>query len=275
MCMIFVCREGIPSFTSLKRAEETNDDGAGIAWREKDSKKEEGTVVRWKKGLSAKEVWDLINEMELKKYLPFVVHFRSASQGGDLKELCHPFPIVESVSLALEGTAKCVLFHNGTFHRWEEMMQKVCWGGGARMPPGPWSDSRALAWLAYHRGWTSLRLTDWGMGRVVLFDHKGNVILQGSGWKEGVDKGVVQSGELRDPIIKVYSGNHSVWRGGRSDDARDTFRTTPLTTEQKKKLSFLWEEGDEVLVYSQQELDSIMDEVAKDNDLLIASAGGM
>jgi hypothetical protein len=271
--MIFICREGIPSYESLLKAESSNSDGGGIAWRETDTKG--NTLVRWKKGLKAHEINDVLKELELEKYLPVIIHFRSASQGGNVKELCHPFPITEGVSTDLEGTAKAVLFHNGTYGMWDSAMKEMVWVAGLKMPVGPWSDSRFLAWLAFHRGWTSLRLADWGNGRIVLLDSKGNLVIQGNGWRDGADKGVLQSGELREwsKAVEVYNRHNSPYNRSFERGTPERLQGFPLTTDQKKKLNLLWEEGDEVMVYSQQELDAIYDEMAKDTDILMSMSG--
>lgn len=126
--------------------------GGGIAWLER----EEG-VLYWKKGLTAEEIF----QISQKKGLPQVAHFRIGTVGGKGKELCHPFPVTKKCSLALEGETQApVLFHNGHYAAWREDAKRVLFQAAeTRLPGGEWSDSRALAWIAAHKGKGYLTLT--------------------------------------------------------------------------------------------------------------------
>lgn len=279
--MIFLCREGIPTLDVMKRAEEQNSDGAGIAWVEQSptEKEKNRTIVHWKKNLTADEVFKVMKDLKLEKHLPnyhFIIHFRAASIGGKSERLCQPFPIEKGVSTDLEGTAKKVLFHNGTYHRWDDDMKVVSFAGGAEVPFGPWNDSRMLAWLALNRGLGSLYLTNWGghmngSGRIAVLHADGTSHHLGMGWQDGEQNGVLQSGVVasvktsfrheradRDDYEELWNNRHS--------DAR----TRPLLTGGsdlgprliRPLKSSLYEEGEEVALYSVLEYNNILKEIA-------------
>lgn len=135
----------------LDAAWDTNDDGAGIAWREpaadgaREANGDPVLEVVWKKGLGLNEVKELCERVPM----PYVVHFRSASQGGVFANLTHPFEVSEEASDDLEGRTKCpVLFHNGTWGMWPERSLEASIRSGVNIPLGMWSDSRAMAWLS-------------------------------------------------------------------------------------------------------------------------------
>lgn len=149
MCVIYACGTALPPLDELERGFRVNDDGAGLAWLKKNSKGEE--MVFWKK--------DFKNDKELLAYVeaekipfPLVIHFRTASVGGKTPELAHPFPVWTGVPTWLEGQATSVLFHNGHLSKWEDMVVAAAMGAREQVPLGPWSDTRALAWLAHLKG---------------------------------------------------------------------------------------------------------------------------
>ncbi len=159
----------------LERAHAANPHGAGVAWLE-------GGLVRWKKGLDAVTVAQMIADGALT--LPYVVHFRLASVGEKTPELCHPFPITDSASTDLEGSATSVLFHNGTWKDYENRLLRM------RLT-GQISDTRVLAaWISVNEkprpdeGWfadlTLDQLSD--TSRFALFSTKGP-ILYGRWWR--------------------------------------------------------------------------------------------
>jgi len=134
---------------------DSNDSGGGAAWRELGDNNE--PAVRWSKGNSKEEM------VELNKTLPFpyVLHFRVPS-GGTSKSLlaCHPFVIDDDATCHYEGITKnFVLFHNGFWRDWEDKLQNIAISGFIKIPPGPWSDSRGLAFGANHLGRGFLTLT--------------------------------------------------------------------------------------------------------------------
>lgn len=154
MCVIMVCEDTKPSPDMLRAGFRANDKGAGIAWREntpadKKAKTPASTKVRWKKAITdPEEVVQMVDKLPL----PFVVHFRIPSIGGGSVDLTHPFPIRKGVELDHEGTADEVLFHNGTWHRWDDEMFKAALLKGVKLPRAPFSDSRMMAWLTHLLG---------------------------------------------------------------------------------------------------------------------------
>lgn len=165
MCIIFVNETKRPSDDVLLRADDKNPDGIGIAWREKGQ-------VRWEKGLNIEQLLSRLHS----KPLPFpnVIHFRQATVGGEISALCHPFVASPTASTALKGSAKSVLFHNGHWSPWEFKLRENLLDRGRKIPAGPWSDSRALAWFVGVYGkevleWLDLR----GEQRIILFENNG------------------------------------------------------------------------------------------------------
>ncbi len=152
MCVIFVVQGKRPTDEMVEKAWKKNDDGGGIAWREKVKTNAGKTelLVRWDKGIEDVE--------EMKRYcreapLPFIAHFRIASCGGVKQELTHPFPIDENVPEMLKGqTGGYVLFHNGHWAKWGDYSMDMTIHLNKKTPKGAWSDSRAMAWAAGNYG---------------------------------------------------------------------------------------------------------------------------
>lgn len=175
--MIAIIREG----TQLtdKQAEnmwEANSHGAGLAWREADPKTKK-SFVRWEKGLELDQLQKMITEIPK----PFVAHFRIPSAGGDIAQLTHPFTIDKVVSTALSGkTYGRVLFHNGHWGAWKSELMVAARGRGD-MPLGKWSDSRAMAYMAYVYGLGILELID---EKVVAFGPNDIEVFNASAWSK-------------------------------------------------------------------------------------------
>lgn len=147
MCVILICDRSRPTPEMVKASWAANDHGGGAAWLDfEGSGKSRRRVVRWEKGLSEDEMADRCATLPI----PFIAHFRIASQGGRSMDLTHPFPLEPSVSLRWEGgsCAEGVLFHNGNWSDWKKTMLDAAVRFGKRLPSGVWSDSRALAFLA-------------------------------------------------------------------------------------------------------------------------------
>lgn len=220
MCIIFSCYEGVPDKHDLRAAAEGNPHGAGIAWVQ------DGRV-QWRKGIQgkpdyvAKEIGKLIEG----KPLPLLIHFRVATVGGPIPELTHPFPIVGKVPLALQGSANQVLMHNGHWTDWVKdsletrslmiqgaMREK---GGGlvnVKIPQGPWSDSRAMAWNAsiYGEGFLTLRVPT---QKIAILDSKGGVRYWNlKDWYEDKKGGFYHSA--------------SIWKAKVTDNRGKNFRYT-------------------------------------------------
>lgn len=138
MCVILVCPPKVrPSRHVLELCERSNPHGAGIAWRE-------WGRVHWFKT-------DKLDQIELlarRKSGEIVIHFRIASVGGVTPALRHPFPVSPRAGLANAGSARAVLFQNGTWFGWQEALERAAQAGLA-VPEGAWSDTRAAAFLSH------------------------------------------------------------------------------------------------------------------------------
>lgn len=142
MCVLVLAEKKFPTLAQLEKMEKRNPDGGGMAWVH-------GGVVCWRKGLTAKEIFDLGQHLPL----PLVIHFRMATVGGKQPLLTHPFAITERSVPSLVGSGEDVLFHNGHWSGWEDMM-KAALGRGriSQKVRGPMSDTRAMAVLHYAYG---------------------------------------------------------------------------------------------------------------------------
>jgi hypothetical protein len=153
MCVIAVCQQARLSDRQVELMWDDNPKGGGIAWRERqfDEQGEElAPLVHWKKGLNKEQMVAANRVLEL----PFVLHFRVPSNGTSQSVLAnHPFVVDEEGTTDFEGsTPGYVLFHNGFWGQWEDKIQSIAMNGYVRIPAGPWSDSRGLAWATHHLG---------------------------------------------------------------------------------------------------------------------------
>jgi hypothetical protein len=107
MCVALVVNEDTcPTLDDLKLMEKDNPHGGGMAWAGKNR-------VHYRKGLTAPQIWALLQRIPR----PALVHFRWATHGEKIPQLCHPFPLGErAFNQRLRGTAQAVLIHNGTWH---------------------------------------------------------------------------------------------------------------------------------------------------------------
>lgn len=136
MCVILVCPpKARPDFETLRQCEQANPHGAGIAWREHGE-------VRWVKTDDLQE----IHRLAQAKHGEIVIHFRIASVGGVCPELRHPFPVSRRAGLNHTGSAKAVLFQNGTWSGYGEALRHAQ-SEGHELPKGTMSDARAAAFL--------------------------------------------------------------------------------------------------------------------------------
>jgi hypothetical protein len=166
----------------VEKAFNANKDGGGIAWRE-DKK------VRWAKGLDLEDIQEFCKTAPL----PYVAHFRIASAGGVNPALCHPFPIDATVSLLLEGVFDGpVLFHNGHWTTWRSETRQTVRLKNLIYPAGKWSDTRAMAFEAFHYGLNALEMIDekcvaFGPNDITIFgkpwDSENGVLCSNLGWK--------------------------------------------------------------------------------------------
>lgn len=163
MCVLVVARTKFPTLEQLKQMEETNRDGAGIGWMQ-------DGMAHWRKGLDAEQVFAIGSTLPL----PVVIHFRMATVGGAVKELTHPFPVTPKSGLQLVGNALRVLFHNGHWNNWDDMMTAGRKRGVITgKQPKLMSDTRAMAMLTHAYG-------D-GIPEMLGADGQRLVVLSGSG----------------------------------------------------------------------------------------------
>lgn len=162
MCVIYACGSVLPDKEELHRGAWKNDDGAGVGWLNAEKKR-----VCWKKGMKDEdEVLEFIKDEKIP--FPLAIHFRTASAGGASPFLTHPFPVGKGVPVWLEGDANELLFHNGHLGKWEELVLQAGLAAKDPFPEGPWSDTRAMAWLTHLKGPGVLRFIH-DSSRVLLF----------------------------------------------------------------------------------------------------------
>lgn len=180
MCLIITGTTTKPTLVELLAAEQTNPDGAGMAWTTKSG-------VEFRKGLSAEDVDAKLAKLPARTR--WVVHFRFATVGDPGPGLCHPFPVAKDTSLTIKGRADRVLFHNGTVDDWKDKVRGVVLDPALAIdiPGGEWSDSRGIAWLMALNGSTrGLNFID---GKFVAMNRKGISIYpkNKSGWTHSND----------------------------------------------------------------------------------------
>ena len=224
MCVIFVMQDKRLEPSQVSDAFAANSAGGGVAWR--DMVGNETPVVRWRKGLSLEEMHKACATLPI----PYIAHFRIPSTGGDGMTLCHPFPVTPEVEEKLEGeTPDYVLFHNGTWVPWKHELKQILLAKGVKLPPGNWSDTRALALYAYHFGVNILDIMDEKAATLSPTDLQ----LYASGWSFLKESGIWASnrgwetkGSFKSlkPYIKpsdTIDGDH-YWgdcgMGGRTSD---------------------------------------------------------
>ena len=159
MCVILVCPPNVrPTADVILACHTANPHGAGLAWRENDE-------VHWVKNLGPEELATLLPQLPGE----VVIHFRWASVGGVNPRLCHPFPVDRMASTKLRGSARRVLFHNGTWNGFRNALTYIEKKREERVR-GPISDSRVMALLVNHLNNSNvLRDVD---GRFVIFTRK-------------------------------------------------------------------------------------------------------
>lgn len=174
MCVIVAGKKQKPTADELRACAAANPDGNGVAWVE-------DGLVRFEKGIALAQVEERVRAAPSW----WAAHFRIGTAGGKSPELCHPFPVERDVPLALSGSAKSVLFHNGHVGDWEEtVLARILSSPDAvEVPPGAWSDSRAYAWLVARHGRNVLSFAS---GKWLLLTRSGPRIFPGSqaGWSK-------------------------------------------------------------------------------------------
>lgn len=137
MCVVLICESEKPSLEILTQCKNANSHGIGITWLNENNKAE------YKKGIELDELYKLTLKLEL----PFVIHLRLASCGGQSELLCHPFEITRESQLRLQGECDKTLVHNGHIHEYERLLAAA----GIYIEKNennPMSDSRAIAMIA-------------------------------------------------------------------------------------------------------------------------------
>ncbi len=157
MCVVAIVEEARPSAEQVRKMYDANAHGGGVAWRE-------NGLVHWSKGLDLEEMQEFNRSLPL----PYILHFRIPSHNTSSSIFaCHPFPVAGDVDTRLRGQMNgFVLFHNGHWNDWRKKLEDFSCRGGWKIPSGPWSDTRALAWTAHHMGFGMLELID---EKVVVF----------------------------------------------------------------------------------------------------------
>jgi len=155
------------TFEQLKNAEAMNPDGNGYATL-KNGK------VTFEKSVTMESIWDKIESGDI--VAPCIIHARITSVGKTLPELCHPFVVNESSNNALSGTIsddESVLFHNGTFSEYKDLVLQTAMGSGRHLPSGAMSDTRGLAFCLQTLGIEALEYIDTGFNKFAVLNSKG------------------------------------------------------------------------------------------------------
>jgi len=145
MCIILLAENKHLTKDILKKAENNNPHGAGIAWINQKTKR-----VQWIKAenLTADKIYKIIKSKKIQ--LPYVVHFRITSIGETCDQLCHPFSLNAKLDEnKLIGSSKeGVLFHNGTMRSYKDHLDIIFNLNNEKLPSGKISDSRTMSYLA-------------------------------------------------------------------------------------------------------------------------------
>jgi hypothetical protein len=173
MCLLMISTTGRPKKEYIENGFRNNPDGCGYSWFGDDG------LVHWKKNVTLEEAIKASEELPI----GFCMHMRWASIGPVTPGLCHPFPITKNVSLALEGSAKAVLYQNGTFQGYNNILMNHL-SSRLVMPRGPFSDSRAIAFL----------LSIHGVNLLKLLDSAGKFVVQTEGKNLGFGDFIEESG---------------------------------------------------------------------------------
>ena len=133
MCLALIAETARPAATEIRDADLTNRDGIGVAYRAPNDR-----LITWEKGLTV----EAAQERAATLPLPFIMHFRLATHGGESPLLCHPFPISRNVGVTLHGQARELLFHNGIWNEHARFQRRAALRG-------PVSDTRIMAYVLW------------------------------------------------------------------------------------------------------------------------------
>lgn len=123
----------------VEQMNRANADGVGVAWA-KDG------LVEWYKTTKVDPEYITKMVYAFREY-PRLVHFRLSTAGGTRPDLCHPFEIGPLANCEPRGSSTRVMIHNGHWHKWDDVRKMLASEG--LLPPGPWSDSRLVAYLSH------------------------------------------------------------------------------------------------------------------------------
>jgi hypothetical protein len=156
MCMLYMCYTQKPPIDTLRRAAQSNDDGAGLAFVQRGR-------VRVIRSLDSEAIIRMFLSPEVR--LPAMIHFRLASAGGVDPKLCHPFPVSPTGAAGTDYTCEAALAHNGHWGEWCHVLAAILVASPAgdrsrAKLAGPWSDTRALAVVAAKIGLDSPIFTE-------------------------------------------------------------------------------------------------------------------
>jgi len=140
MCIIAISIDRYLTEQEIRNCFSNNPDGAGFAYVADDK-------VHVEKGFMTVEA---LLEAYQGIPLPHVVHWRTATSGGILPEMTHPYKMTEDSELFTQGDLDVsVLFHNGIISDWQtSLLNLVTSGQIKRMPKGPMNDTRMAAIMA-------------------------------------------------------------------------------------------------------------------------------
>lgn len=236
MCVIFACEKNkFPTFKEMQLAEEMNGDGGGIAWL--DEKKQ----IHFKKGLTASQIQKMIDSGMVKT--PCVIHYRITSTGQNIPELTHPFIISKESPLLQEGILPArhsgVLFHNGTYSEYDELLMKAVMMSNSKMLKGEYTDSRVLAFVSALYGHEFLNFID-GWNKFIVLDSDG---IHRYGEFGKVSHGVKSSNDYyKQPAI--YSDN---WYEDEYEEYGIPFRRGNVTSFTSKSIKENLDDGQTTL----------------------------
>lgn len=116
MCVAAVISTPV-SLVDLKKMEDENPHGAGIAWLDRRGR------LRFLRGITAEQIFALQKQALT---FPYLLHFRWATHGDKIKALCHPFPVGHRALLGeTKGTADKVVIHNGIWGDFEAWLPSI------------------------------------------------------------------------------------------------------------------------------------------------------
>jgi len=206
-----------PEKALLEASHEQNPDGIGIAyWTDK------GIV--FKKGIKFEQL------MEYEKKIPegtaMIIHFRRATVGAGVPELCHPFPVTTKEALNhTEGIADVVFAHNGGIGEWRNYITAAL-SSKNPLPSGDhWSDTKAIAFVLGTYGVNYLNIIDDGKQKYATLDKEGRIKRWGTFTEVEKDK-IYTSQNItpkRNYAQQQQQQNHSPkWNQGNTQNGYNT-----------------------------------------------------